>query len=302
MAIIKYGRVNPRIPAAPKVPKVPAIVPMGQSDIDAGSSAGSGFNVGIDFGSTGGTGRASSSLAASNLTFKVGQAKAQAARNKAQAEYIKTLLAGTGYRAGIDELLGKVGEQETAEKAGVTSQYGTARKTLEDLYGTSTAPSATSARGMTAAGYDTLKNWLAANAPTAYATATRAVPVSTENALAAYQRAQGVSSAPTDAQIAAMNVAAQGGAANYNNLLNTLAASERSSAASRAAEAQMAQNLANARLTAGYTSALGGLNAQEAAALAALTQKYGGTRLSAEQAAITRRTTLEDALRALTGY
>ena len=85
-------------------------------------------------------------------------------------------------------------------------------------------------------------------------------------------------------------------------LINILKGAETTAQASRMAEAQQARNLADARLLAAYNQQLGGLNAQEAAALATLAQKYGGTRLSAEQAAITRRQQLEDVLRALQGY
>lgn len=288
MAVFKYGM-------GPLVPKAPKVVPMGQSDIDAGSTAGSGFNIGIDFGSTGGrTSRASSSLAASNLTFKVGQAKAQAARNKAQAEYVKSLLAGTAYRAPIDTLLGKVGEEEKRQLGALDTQFAPAKENITKAYTTGTEQAT--------AGYNALRNWLSTNAPQAYATATRAVATPIDNALAAYQRSQGISTAPTDAAYQLANLGSQGGAANYNSLLNTLAAASSAAQESRLAEEAMSRLATGNVLSRAQSSALANLAAQRAAAESGIRSQFGQTRLAAEQAAVTRRQALEDALRALQGY
>ena len=99
-----------------------------------------------------------------------------------------------------------------------------------------------------------------------------------------------------------MNVAAGGGAANYNNLLNVLQAAERSQQASRVGEAQTARTGALNRLTAGLTSGLGGLSQQEAAALATLAQRYGQRGMDIETSAVGRYNTLMDKLASLAGY
>lgn len=307
MAVIRYGGGSsaPRTAGrgiAPAVRPQPmratpafSTKPMGQSDIDAGSAAAGGFNFSLDFGGGGGGGTsAAGQSAAINTRYKLAVDKATAERNRKQAEYIRGLLSGTGYRSAIDELLGKVGEEETRQLGALDTQFNPAIEKVKTAYTTGTTQAT--------AGYDALKTWLQNNAPRAYATATRATPVSVDNALAAYQRAQGASTAPADAAVQMMNTAAQGGAGNYNALLNTLAAASQAAQESRLAEEGMARLATGNALSAGQTSALAAIAAQRAAAESGIRSQFGQTRLSAEQAAIQRRQGLEDALRALVGY
>lgn len=158
------------------------------------------------------------------------------------------------------------------------------------------------AQGQSYLGYENLRDYLEQNAPKAFAEATRATATPMANALAAYQAAQGVSSAPTDAAVALANVAAQGGAANYNNLLNVLQGLERSSGQARLGEAVMGQNLSSNRLNAALTKGLGALTQQEAAALAALSSRYGQQAFNIESQATQRLNTLMDKLSGLAGY
>ena len=179
--------------------------PMGASDTTAGTEAGSGFNFTVDFGSTGsGGGGAAGTSAAINTSYKIAQDKATAKRNRAQAEYIKGLLSGTGYRSAIDTLLGKVGEEETRQIGALDTQFAPAISNVKTAYETGTKQAT--------AGYDALRNWLTQNAPTAYASATRAVASPIDNALQAYQRAQGVPTGRADAAVQLANLAATGGA------------------------------------------------------------------------------------------
>lgn len=296
---------NPRVKTT-RVPKPGGLMPRAAEDTSAGEQAAGGFTVSLDFGSGGGGGGKSVPGAAAAITtsYKAAQDKAAAKRARKQADYIRGLLSGTGYRAPIDEMLGKVATEETRQLGDITSLYGTAgtagapgtglRGDITTAYGT--------AQGQVTAGYDALKKWLGENAPKAYAEARRATPVDVTNALAAYQAAQGVSTAPTDAAVQMLNTAAAGGAQNYNTLLDTLAAAAKTAQESRMAEEQMARTTAGTGLTAAQTAALARLAAQQAQAEAGVRGQFGQTRLSAEQAAISRRQALEDALRALVGY
>jgi hypothetical protein len=323
MAIIKYdkGAGVPRgagrsvTPARVTPARArPALGPKPQlpGDTTAGESDAGGFVIGTpSFGSTGGGGAASTS-ASINTRYKAATDKAAAARNRRQAEYIRGLLglapgatpAAGAYDQSITDLLGKVDAEEARQLTDVRNLYGTVgtggaagtglRGDIQKAYGTAT--------GQVTAGYDALRTWLQNNAPRAYASAPRATATPVDNALAAYQRAQGVSSAPVDAQVAAMNVAAGGGASNYNNLLGVLAAASNAAQESRLAEEGMARLGTGNVLTAAQTAALANLATQQATAENAVRGQFGQTRLSAEQSRIQRRTALEDALRALVGY
>ena len=329
MAIIRYDRGTSAVPKAPVARVTPARAPRrgapAQSpmrpvfqqkpqlpgDTDAGTNDAGGFVIDTpSFGSTGGGG--ASTAAGVNTSYKVATDKATAARNKQQAAYIRQILglkpgenpAAGAYDQSITDLLGKVDTEETRQLGDVRSLYGTVgtggakgtglRGDVQTAYGT--------ASGQVTAGYDALRTWLQNNAPRAYANTPIATATPVDNALAAYQRAQGVSSAPVDAQVAAMNVAAGGGASNYNNLLNVLRAAETSNQQSRLAEEGMSRLATGNALTAAQTAALANLATQQATAENAVRGQFGQTRLSAEQSRIQRRTALEDALRALVGY
>ncbi len=318
MAIIKYGAPAPAIPKTPArvTPKrvTPArVTPARVTVVDpdaAGSEAGGDFTVGsVVFPGKSST-STTSAIATTNYKTKVD--KATAARNRAQADYIRGLLglkpgetpAAGAYDKSINETIAKINAEETRQLGDVAKLYGTVgtggaagtgfRGDVQKAYGL--------ASGQVTAGYDTLRKWLQDNAPTAYAKAPAATATPVSNALAAYQAAQGVSSAPVDAQIAAMNVAAGGGAANYNNLLEVLKKAEESAQTSRLAEEQMARLATGNTLTAAQTAALANLLAQQTTAENAVRGQFGQQRLTAEQARIQRRTGLEDLLRSLVGY
>jgi hypothetical protein len=325
MAIIKYGK-GASAPATAGRGMTPARVtpararpalgpkPQLPGDADAGAGDAGGFVINApSFGSSGGgTGGASTTNARINTSYKVATDKAAAARNRQQAAYIRQMLGlapgqnpATGaYDQSITNLLGKVDTEEARQLTDVRNLYGTAgtggavgtglRGDVQKAYGL--------ASGQVTTGYDTLRKWLEDNAPTAYANAPAATATPVENALAAYQRAQGVSSAPVDAQVAAMNVAAGGGASNYNNLLGVLRAAETAAAKSRLDEEAMARLGTGNALTAAQTAALANLATQQATAENAVRGQFGQTRLSAEQARIQRQQGLEDLLRSLVGY
>jgi hypothetical protein len=100
------------------------------------------------------------------------------------------------------------------------------------------------------------------------------------------------------------NAAAQGGAANYNNLLGVLSAQSGAGQESRLAEQQMAQQLAAAQLGAYKAQQEGTLTTQQLAALQEIQTQYNTAKFQAQQQAIARQQALQDALNSLygTGY
>ena len=149
---------------------------------------------------------------------------------------------------------------------------------------------------LTGQGYDALRSYLTANPATAYATAQRAAPTVTQNALAQYMQAQDVNPEMAQPAVDQANLAALGGATNYNQLLNVLAGSEAAGQQSRLSEEQMARTLANAQLQSLYGGATQGLEQSRLSGLAELQNQLATARLAAEQARIAREQQLQDAI------
>ena len=149
---------------------------------------------------------------------------------------------------------------------------------------------------LTGQGYDALRSYLTANPATAYATAQRAAPTVTQNALAQYMQAQDVNPAMAQPAVDQANLAALGGATNYNQLLNVLSGAEASGQQSRLSEEQMARTMANAQLQSLYGGATQGLEQSRLSGLAELQKQISTARLAAEQDRIAREQALQDAI------
>lgn len=169
------------------------------------------------------------------------------------------------------------------------------------------------AQETTTLGYDALKNYLTQNAPAIYADAARAANLATARGeyaapavsdIAQYLRGQGVSEAGAQPGLLAAQAAAQGGAANYENLLNTLAAQERQAQSSRLAEEQMARALAGTNLSSILSQQQGALTSSQLQALAQIQAQEAAANLRAQEQATAREQALQDALNTLigTGY
>lgn len=210
----------------------------------------------------------------------------------AQEAYLKGQLG-----AGIPSLI--TGEIEAQEKAGqkyIQDQAAALLKTLQERQGQAT--------GLTTTGYSNLMNYLAKNQPTAFAQAQRAMPTITETGLGQYMAGQGVSPAAAQEAERLANIQAAGGASNYNQLLNVLAAREQAGQTSRQAEAEMGLATQLANLQAIYGQGTSQLEQQRLGALAQLAQQISAARLQAAQQKAARDQAIQDALAALygTGY
>jgi hypothetical protein len=182
----------------------------------------------------------------------------------------------------------------------VTKQFGNLMQLLQGQYGR--------AQDTTTAGYDALRNYLTQNVPTAYSSAlqaAQAAPTPTiVNDIAQYMGGQGVSDTGAQPGLLAAQAAAQGGAANYENLLNILATQERQGQASRLAEEQMGRTLAGTNLGALLAQQQGVLTSSQLQALAQVQAQDAAARLRAQEQATAREQALQDALNSLieTGY
>jgi hypothetical protein len=162
----------------------------------------------------------------------------------------------------------------------------------------------TQATDLTRTGFTNLQNYLAQNQPTAFAQAQRQQPTPMTSDVMQYLAGQGVSGAPVQAQVDLANLGAQGGASNYNQLLNVLAAREQAGQQSRQAEAQMGLTSQLANLQGIYGQGTSQLEQSRLAALADLASRVSGNRIAATQTATSRDQSIQDALAALlgTGY
>lgn len=199
---------------------------------------------------------------------------------------------GGSYNTGFDALLKMIADQGKVSEAGVTDAYGRALTNIGQGYDV--------ARGLGDQGYSALNAYLAANQNNPYAGMTAQVGTAPD-ALTDYLNAYGVSDVPVQGQIQADRLQAQQGAANYQNLINTLGAIAEQGAGSRGAESQMAQLLFNTGLgqeRAGYASQAE--NAR-AAALAQLAQQLFESRFGVEQSRNTLAQQLAQTVAELTG-
>jgi hypothetical protein len=162
----------------------------------------------------------------------------------------------------------------------------------------------TQATDLTTTGFSNLQNYLARNQPTAFAQAPRQQAAPMTSDVMQYLAGQGVSGAPVQAQVDLANLGAQGGASNYNQLLNVLAAREQAGQQSRQAEAEMGLTSQLANLQGIYGQGTSQLEQSRLAALADLASRVSANRIAATQASTSRDQTIQDALAALigTGY
>ena len=138
------------------------------------------------------------------------------------------------------------------------------------------------AQGLTDQGYASLQKYLQQNPNNAFAGLQQQVqPVA--NPMEQFLSAYGVSNQPVQAQIAAEQLAGQQGAGAFNSLADILNRNAQQSDASRLAEMQMAQTMANSGLGAQRAN-YGAQNAQaQAQALAQLQQQLSGQQFGIQQ-------------------
>jgi hypothetical protein len=186
-------------------------------------------------------------------------------------------------------LLDQLAKQRTTAEADITAQYGSRLAELAGRRG--------EAVGRTDTGFTALDAFLAANQPAAYASAARATaPAGTNNIVQQFAQRLGAPTTQIQDEAQAQQVAAEGSASNFNNLLNLLAAQETSGAASRASEAAQSRAFSQGQLEALYGGATSGLERDRAAAISEALRQISGQEFSVEQARQARNQQLQDAL------
>lgn len=216
----------------------------------------------------------------------------QQAGAKAQEDYLRQQ-----FGQGIPKVIsGEIDLQEKTGKEYINTQYA-------NLLGQLTKRK-TEGEGLTTTGFSNLLNYLAANKPTAFAQAQRAMPTITQTGLGQYMAGQGVSPAAAQEAARLANIQAAGGASNYNQLLNVLAGAETAAQKSRESEAEMAKTSSLANLQALYGQSAAGLESAQLSALQELATVISNARLQSQREAAARDQAIKDALAALygTGY
>ena len=136
------------------------------------------------------------------------------------------------FGSGFDELLNMIAEQGKVSEKQTQNVYDTAVKNIGQGYD--------AARDLGASGYAALNQYLRENPNNPYAgmVAQTGTPA---DAMSNFLQAYGVSDSPVQAQVQADILQSGQGAANFQNLINTLGAIAQQSDVSRGAESQMAQ-------------------------------------------------------------
>jgi len=254
---------------------------------------------------SGGSNSGAYSYASALAKIKADQEAATAAVTRAttgaqnQANYLTGML-----NQGIPKnVLDLISQSETTGKDYITNQYKTLTDQLRGSYvpETNVGTGYLGAQGRTGVAYNALQNYLQQNQPRAFQQAPQTPATSVSNDLAQYMGGQGVSTAPVDPTVNALNAAAGGGAQNYNSLLATLGQLQQSNQESRMAEQQMGRSGALSGLEQIYQGQTGGLQQQQLQALAELQSNIFGQRLTAEQQAAARNQAIQDALAGLLG-
>lgn len=221
---------------------------------------------------------------------------------KSQYDYLKGQI-DSGIPTNIANI---INQGEESGKQYIADQYKLLADQLKGSYvpETNVGTGYLGAQGRTGQAYNALQNYLQQNQPRAFAQAPQTLPTTVTNDLAQYMGGQGVSTAPVDPTIAALNAAAGGGAQNYNSLLSTLNQLSQAGQQSRMAEEQIGRSGSLSGLEQLYQGQQGGLQQQQLQALAELQSNIFSQRLAAEQQAAARNQALKDALAALlgTGY
>ena len=136
------------------------------------------------------------------------------------------------FGSGFDELLNMIAEQGKVSEKQTQNVYDTAIKNIGQGYD--------AARDLGTSGYAALNQYLRENPNNPYAgmVAQTGTPA---DAMSNFLQAYGVSDLPVQAQVQADILQSGQGAANFQNLINTLGAIAQQSDVSRGAESQMAQ-------------------------------------------------------------
>ena len=309
MAITRYGLAEKKVPASTLIPSTGPTPMRFTTEFDPDnpdtsatggtSSTGTGGLSTIVLDTSGGSGGLYSYKSALEK-IKADQEAAAAAAERArtgallQGGYLQNQLLTAGKIN--PTLLTTLEEQKTAQEKYINDQLAALQGQLTKSYETGS--------GLQTQAYDALRNYLTANAPTAYAQAPRATAPAVSSDIAQYMASRGVEAQRAEPGLLAARAALEGGATNYNNLLNTLAAQSAAGQESRLAEQQMAQQLAAAQLGAYKAQQEGTLTSQQLAALQDIQSQYNTAKFQAQQQAIARQQALQDALGTLlgTGY
>jgi hypothetical protein len=246
-------------------------------DVAASILAGAG-GIPIDtynWGSTGGTRMKPSDILA-NQKFQYDIAKDDLSRaqelNKRNA-LIDYYTSG-GYRAGTDSLLSGYDTMQATSEAAINKQLADSLSGIGESYG--------KAQGLTEQGYAQLLDYLSKNQQDPYS------QVQVQNVAPVQLEAQGMLqgrgalSPDVLAYQQAVTSAGQSGAEQYQNLLNVLSSLNKQGGESRAAEAQMARNIALTGLGEQRAGMESGLRTSASSALSQLATQMAQKKLEAQ--------------------
>jgi hypothetical protein len=240
-----------------------------------GSGGGSGFNIN--------QAKLNEDKRQFNITSGLNQAqfdfsKAQTAQERADAkaryDALQAYYNSGEYGSGSDALDQILQDQYNSGSSDVQGIYNRAQENLGAGYDM--------AKGLTDQGYAALQNYLQQNPNNAYAGLQQQVQT-VANPMEQFLSAYGVSGEPVQAQVGAEQLAGQQGAGAFNSLADILNRTAQQSDASRMAEMQMGQTMANSGLGAQRANYQAQNSNAQAQAMAALMQQLNQGKFGVEQ-------------------
>jgi hypothetical protein len=232
-----------------------------------------------NWGSTGGTRmKPSDILANKKFQYDVAQdaaASQQAAAEKANKQNALINYYNSGaYRSGIDSQLSGYDTMQATSEAAINKQLADSLSGIGESYG--------KAQGLTEQGYAQLLDYLSKNQQDPYSQVRvqNAAPVQLE--AQGLLEARGALSPDVLAYQQAVTSAGQSGAEQYQNLLNVLSSLNKQGGESRAAEAQMARNIALTGLGEQRAGMESGLKTSASSALSQLATQMAQKKLEAQ--------------------
>lgn len=308
------GEVDIAAAVAAALGELPDFEDIGFGDMGTGTGSGNSGPPKSYYDAMGAARTDAAQTASDTLTFNMGKYQNQQALDTealqrkytgaaAQKTALESMLTGGVINP---DLLQTIDTQKTDREKYLNTQYGNLSGQLSNQYygegGSVANPTALSSLGLTNTGFKALQTYLENAGTSPYADpANRATAGTVSNDVAQYMQAQGVDQSRANPGLMAANTALQGGAANYNNLLTTLAATSASAQKSRLAEQQMGQTLAQARLGVQYAQQQGNLTNAQLQGLQSIQDQYTSAKARLQQDAIARDQALEQAIAELVG-
>jgi len=227
-----------------------------------------------NWGSTGKGMKPSDALALQKWQYEVAKDDLSRAQELNKRNALIDYYTSGGYRAGTDSLLSGYDTMQATSEAAINKQLADSLSGIGESYG--------KAQGLTEQGYAQLLDYLSNNQQDPYSQVQVQNVAPTQLEAQGLLEARGALSPDVLAYQQAVTSAGRSGAEQYQNLLNVLSSLNKQGGESRAAEAQMARNIALTGLGEQRAGMESGLRTSASSALSQLATQMAQKKLEAQ--------------------